>query len=90
MLEPEHCRPKVSLPRSDPHIILWTQLYHTLNDLLGRAGEEDPFPESDNASKLKRSCENAEHVGKSPYVSFTTSIEIGRPLRTHRWRSTET
>jgi hypothetical protein len=25
---------------------------------------EDKFPTSDNASKLKRSCENAEHVGK--------------------------
>ncbi|KAH8598070.1 RNA recognition motif 2-domain-containing protein [Bisporella sp. PMI_857] len=47
MLEPPHCRPK---------------LFYTLHD--GElAGEEEVFPASDNASKLKRSCENAEHVG---------------------------
>ncbi|KAJ1335459.1 RNA recognition motif 2 [Microdochium nivale] len=49
MLEAEHYRPK---------------LYFTLNgprpDL---AGEEEPFPTPDNPSKMKRSCENAEHVG---------------------------
>jgi hypothetical protein len=28
------------------------------------AGEEEPFPDPDNHSKMKRSCENAEHVGK--------------------------
>ncbi|KAK3997267.1 RNA recognition motif 2-domain-containing protein [Cladorrhinum sp. PSN332] len=27
------------------------------------AGQEEPFPPPDNASKMKRSCENAEHVG---------------------------
>jgi len=27
------------------------------------AGEEEPFPDPDNQSKMKRSCENAEHVG---------------------------
>ncbi|KAK3295494.1 uncharacterized protein B0H64DRAFT_424212 [Chaetomium fimeti] len=27
------------------------------------AGQEEPFPEPDNQSKMKRSCENAEHVG---------------------------
>ncbi|CAG8971934.1 hypothetical protein HYALB_00003269 [Hymenoscyphus albidus] len=48
MLEPAHYRPK---------------LFFTLSDPFGRAGEEDVFPGSDNASKLKRSCENAEHVG---------------------------
>ncbi|KAF8866010.1 hypothetical protein BDZ45DRAFT_381491 [Acephala macrosclerotiorum] len=26
-------------------------------------GQEEPFPPSDNQSKLKRSCENAEHIG---------------------------
>ncbi|KAK0737083.1 RNA recognition motif 2-domain-containing protein [Apiosordaria backusii] len=49
MLEAPHYRPK---------------LYFTLNgprpDL---AGNEEPFPEPDNQSKMKRSCENAEHVG---------------------------
>ena len=29
----------------------------------GRAGQEDEVPASDNAPKLKRSCESAEHVG---------------------------
>lgn len=32
------------------------------------AGQEEPFPEPDNQSKMKRSCENAEHVGKSSLV----------------------
>ncbi|KAI1638900.1 RNA recognition motif 2-domain-containing protein [Biscogniauxia mediterranea] len=49
MLEAAHYRPK---------------LYYTLNgpcpDL---AGSEEAFPEPDNQSKMKRSCENAEHVG---------------------------
>jgi hypothetical protein len=27
-------------------------------------GREEPFPGPDNHSKMKRSCENAEHVGK--------------------------
>ncbi|RDW89423.1 hypothetical protein BP6252_01455 [Coleophoma cylindrospora] len=48
MLEPPHYRPK---------------LFFTHNDPLGRVGQEQEFPPSDNASKLKRSCENAEHVG---------------------------
>ncbi|KAH6849718.1 RNA recognition motif 2-domain-containing protein [Chaetomium sp. MPI-CAGE-AT-0009] len=50
MLEAPHYRPK---------------LYFTCNgprpDL---AGQEEPFPEPDNQSKMKRSCENAEHVGE--------------------------
>jgi hypothetical protein len=28
------------------------------------AGQEEPFPEPDNQSKMKRSCENAEQVGE--------------------------
>ncbi|PVH71438.1 hypothetical protein DL98DRAFT_503619 [Cadophora sp. DSE1049] len=48
MLEPEHYRPK---------------LFFILQDGQELAGKEEPFPPSDNASKLKRSCENAEHVG---------------------------
>lgn len=28
------------------------------------AGQEEKFPDPDNQSKMKRSCENAEHVGK--------------------------
>ncbi|KAK0099681.1 hypothetical protein ONS96_008177 [Cadophora gregata f. sp. sojae] len=48
MLEPEHYRPK---------------LFFILQDGEELAGKEEPFPPSDNASKLKRSCENAEHVG---------------------------
>ncbi|KAI1777668.1 RNA recognition motif 2-domain-containing protein [Hypoxylon cercidicola] len=49
MLEAPHYRPK---------------LFFTLNgprpDMVG---QEEPFPEPDNQSKMKRSCENAEHVG---------------------------
>ncbi|SPQ22724.1 f8625fbd-b7d2-42f0-902b-fa845fd9621f [Thermothielavioides terrestris] len=49
MLEAPHYRPK---------------LYYTTNgprpDL---AGQEEEFPGPDNLSKMRRSCENAEHVG---------------------------
>lgn len=68
MLEPPHYRPKVS---SVNHTLISPtktgnyQLFKTIHDQFGRAGEEEDFPESDNASKLKRSCENAEHVGET-------------------------
>ena len=42
------------------------------------AGQEEPFPDPDNQSKMKRSCENAEHVGK--FLS-------GKKLM--KWRVTE-
>ncbi|KJZ75987.1 hypothetical protein HIM_04443 [Hirsutella minnesotensis 3608] len=49
MLEAPHYRPK---------------LYFTSNGPMPEmAGQEEPFPEPDNQSKMKRSCENAEHVG---------------------------
>lgn len=51
---------------------MFKQLFYTLTDAEGRAGEEEIFPASDNASKLKRSCENAEHVGKSLHLSLST------------------
>lgn len=38
-----------------------SQLYKTGNG--PDAGTEEPFPRSDNHAKLKRSCDNAEHVG---------------------------
>ncbi|KAK1240335.1 hypothetical protein MKX08_007777 [Trichoderma sp. CBMAI-0020] len=49
MLEASHYRPK---------------LYYTSNGPMpDLAGQEESFPEPDNQSKMKRSCENAEHVG---------------------------
>ncbi|KAK5988744.1 Meiosis protein mei2 [Cladobotryum mycophilum] len=49
MLEAPHYRPK---------------LYFTSNGPMPElAGQEEPFPPPDNQSKMKRSCENAEHVG---------------------------
>ncbi|CAN8097173.1 unnamed protein product [Discula destructiva] len=49
MLEHAHYRPK---------------LYYTSNGPIPEmAGQEEIFPEPDNQSKMKRSCENAEHVG---------------------------
>ncbi|KAH6604093.1 meiosis mei2 [Trichoderma cornu-damae] len=49
MLEAPHYRPK---------------LYYTSNGPTPDvAGQEEPFPDPDNQSKMKRSCENAEHVG---------------------------
>ncbi|KAJ0160683.1 Meiosis protein mei2 [Colletotrichum tanaceti] len=49
MLEAAHYRPKLFYTSNGP-----------VPDL---AGEEEPFPLPDNQSKMKRSCENAEHVG---------------------------
>jgi hypothetical protein len=45
------------------------QLFVTYHDIpaakMEDIGKEEVFPASDNPAKLKRSCENAEHVGKS-------------------------
>ncbi|KAL2132669.1 hypothetical protein VTI74DRAFT_3539 [Chaetomium olivicolor] len=49
MLEAPHYRPKLYYTSNGPRPEL--------------AGHEEPFPEPDNQSKMKRSCENAEHVG---------------------------
>ncbi|KAK3692689.1 RNA recognition motif 2-domain-containing protein, partial [Podospora appendiculata] len=49
MLEAPHYRPKLYFTSNGPRPEL--------------AGEEEQFPEPDNQSKMKRSCENAEHVG---------------------------
>ncbi|TVY23003.1 Meiosis protein [Lachnellula hyalina] len=48
MLEEENYRPK---------------LYYTLADGEELAGTEEEFPQSDNSSKLQRSCQNAEQMG---------------------------
>ncbi|KAI1071239.1 hypothetical protein LB507_009476 [Fusarium sp. FIESC RH6] len=49
MLEAAHYRPK---------------LFYTVHcEDLTMVGQEEPFPGPDNQSKMKRSCENAEHVG---------------------------
>ncbi|KAF5984853.1 meiosis mei2 [Fusarium coicis] len=49
MLEAEHYRPKLfyTIHGDDPNLV----------------GQEEPFPGPDNQSKMKRSVENAEHVG---------------------------
>jgi len=46
------------------------------------AGQEEPFPEPDNQSKMKRSCENAEHVGQYRIKPFLRMVlmEFARPL----------
>ncbi|KAK0718388.1 RNA recognition motif 2-domain-containing protein [Lasiosphaeria miniovina] len=49
MLEPPHYKPKLYFTSNGPEPDL--------------AGKEEPFPDPDNQSKMKRSCENAEHVG---------------------------
>lgn len=44
------------------------------------AGQEEQFPEPDNQSKMKRSCENAEHVGMSHHFihrGMSTKKETG-------------
>ncbi|KAK1831709.1 RNA recognition motif 2-domain-containing protein [Podospora conica] len=49
MLEAAHYRPKLYYTTNGPEKEL--------------AGQEEPFPAPDNASKMNRSCQNAEHVG---------------------------
>ncbi|KAI0480557.1 RNA recognition motif 2-domain-containing protein [Xylariaceae sp. FL0804] len=64
MLEAQHYRPK---------------LYYTLNGPRPElSGQEEPFPGPDNQSKMKRSCENAEHVG----TTFETSNAVDVPSTT--------
>lgn len=72
MLEASHYRPKVSILHQISFGMLdfhgttnGSKLYYTSNGPMpDLAGKEEPFPEPDNQSKMKRSCENAEHVGK--------------------------
>lgn len=49
-----------------------SQLYKTGNG--PDAGTEEPFPRSDNHAKLKRSCDNAEHVGLYHPTSSTALV----------------
>ncbi|KAJ0336187.1 hypothetical protein COL154_008749 [Colletotrichum chrysophilum] len=68
MLEAAHYRPKVRLCilLRWKVLLIITQLFYTSNGPIPElAGEEEPFPQPDNQSKMKRSCENAEHVGKT-------------------------
>ena len=63
MLEHPSFRPKVRLitTRKFPSYSLSRQIFHTGFGPL--AGTEDRFPGPDNPSKMRRSVENAEHVG---------------------------
>lgn len=74
MLEAAHYRPK---------------LYYTSNGPTPQmAGSEEPFPEPDNQSKMKRSCENAEHVGKYRQLSYVCSVPLTstqRSFHAQRW-----
>lgn len=66
MLEAAHYRPKVRVHYyvTESHLTFF-QLFFTSNGPLPEmAGQEEHFPGPDNQSKMKRSCENAEHVGK--------------------------
>lgn len=65
MLEHPSFRPKVGLTHS-PFLVNFFiadlyQIFHTGTGQL--AGSEDRFPGPDNPSKMRRSVENAEHVG---------------------------
>ena len=64
MLEHPSFRPKVSSTHwsSTMSNINVIQIFRTGTCAL--AGEEDAFPGPDNPSKMRRSVENAEHVGQ--------------------------
>ncbi|KAH8170797.1 RNA recognition motif 2 domain-containing protein [Sarocladium implicatum] len=67
MLEAPHYRPK---------------LYFTSNGPMPElAGQEELFPEPDNQSKMKRSCENAEHVSSLPMRDNTFVMNRGADAR---------
>lgn len=50
------------------------KLFHTTGPLLGM---EDKFPGPDNPSKMRRSVENAEHVGQCFPITYQFCILIG-------------
>jgi hypothetical protein len=90
MLEASHYRPKVSILSQNCFVMFnlnslanGAKLYYTSNGPMpDLAGQEEPFPEPDNQSKMKRSCENAEHVGKLHIVvldnwSFSSLHSLG-------------
>ncbi|KAI5457928.1 RNA recognition motif 2-domain-containing protein [Mariannaea sp. PMI_226] len=58
MLEAPHYRPKLFFTSNGPMPEL--------------AGQEEAFPEPDNQSKMKRSCENAEHVASLKFEGLFT------------------
>lgn len=63
MLEHPSFRPKVKMkPSIYCSSTKGVQIFHTGQGPL--AGTEDKFPGPDNPSKMRRSVENAEHVGK--------------------------
>lgn len=64
MLEEPAFRPKVKYVTicSDIDIFNNDQIFRTARH--PDAGEEEDFPLPDNASKMRRSVENAEHVGQ--------------------------
>ena len=67
MKEFDGYRPKVSwliLNTASFNVIDIFQLYYTESDPR-RCGQEAPFPPPDNWSKVKRSIDNAQHIGKS-------------------------
>jgi hypothetical protein len=68
MLEHPSFRPKVCCNRPTllPSTDISLQIFVTGTG--PSAGTEDVFPGPDNPSKMRRSVENAEHVGKWPFV----------------------
>ena len=60
-----------------PRIAKSLKIFHTGKGPL--AGTEDTFPGPDNPSKMRRSVENAEHVG-----GYQEMIHIGPTLRKSR------
>ncbi len=64
------------------------QIFFTGND--PRAGEEEKFPSPDNASKMRRSVENAEHVGtiqtSTPVILSDCSIGLFAPRAGQHYR----
>ncbi len=63
MLEHPSFRPKVGTASNPPQSVL-TEVQIFFTGSHPRAGEEEDFPLPDNASKMRRSVENAEHVGR--------------------------
>lgn len=63
MLEHVSFRPKVSSQYfcSIGDRLNMVQVFHTVGPMVGK---EDNFPGPDNASKMRRSVENAAHVGE--------------------------
>ena len=82
MLETPLFRPIVSQLRSLLFLPIFTIMQLLKTGDGPDVGDEEPFPFPDNQSKMRRSVENAEHVGKhlSSHFDHSNVLTDRRPV----------